>query len=376
MPRRRFSSALLVLLTVAGCAEPPVPPPPAPPEVTVAVPERRDVEGYLEFTGQTAAFEQVEVRARVRGFLEAVHFSPSDTVRKGALLFSIEDEDYSAARDQAEADVLNWQSELARLTADLQRLELAVESNAVSLQEVDAARASRDQAEASLMASRARLRQAELDLSYTQIHAPIAGRVNRWFVDPGNLVGSSDNTLLTDIVRLDPVFAYWEMSESILLELLSSQREGGGSSDGGFERDEIPVQLGLANEAGWPHDGWIDFADNTVDSSTGTIRMRGVFPNPDGAVIPGLFARIRLPLRVTAGAVLVPESAIGTDLGGKYLLVVGSDNVVELRHVQLGQQEGTLRVINEGLEHGEQIIVAGIQRARPGLPVNPTSQGS
>jgi RND family efflux transporter MFP subunit len=328
----------------------------------------------MEFTGDTAAYAAVEVRARVRGFLEEVHFNPSDEVRKGQLLFSIEDEPYVADRDMANAEVLRWQSEVDRAQADLNRLEQAVQSNAVSISEVDRARAERDQAAANLKSADARLVQAELDLSYTKILSPISGRVNRWFVDPGNLVGAGDNTLLTTVVQMQPIHAYWDMSESIFLRLLDEVNRGeAGDGDNVPEKGEFPVFLGLGNEDGWPHEGWIDYADTAVDSATGTLRVRGVFDNKNAAIFPGLFARLRVPNAMLPNAVLVQERALGTDLGGKFVYVVGSDNMVEQRYVELGPKEDGLVVALSGIDHGERYIVSGLQRARPGLPVTPTT---
>jgi len=373
--RVRALLALVATSLVSACAaEAPAPPPPAPPEVTVAVPERRDVQGYLEFTGRTVAFAEVEIRARVRGFLEEIHFTTSASIHKGDLLFSIEDEPYIADRDRAIADVRQWESELARAQADLERLEQAVESNAVSLSEVDKARADRDQADANRMAAEARLVQAALDLSYTKIHSPMDGVVNRWFVDPGNLVGATESTLLTTVVQMQPIHAYWEMSESIFLRMLDdANREGRGDGDNTPDRGEFPAFLGTGSEGGWPHEGWIDFADTSVDAGTGTLQLRAVFDNKRGMLFPGLFSRIRVPTSTLVDAVLIRESAIGTDLGGKYVYVVGDGDMVEQRYIQLGPKEGLMIVAASGLEHGERYIINGIQRARPGLPVTPTT---
>ena len=371
----RATLAIVATSLVAACApEAPAPPPPAPPEVTVAVPERRDVQGYNEFTGRTVAFAEVEIRARVRGFLEEVHFTPSDAIEEGDLLFSIEDEPYIADRDRAVADVRRWESELARAQADLERLLQAVESNAVSLSEVDKARADRDQADANRMAAEAQLVQAELNLSYTKIYSPMKGVVSRWFVDPGNLVGATESTLLTTVVLMQPIHAYWEVSEAIWLQMLQgANREGRADGDNRPEEGEFPVFLGTGNEEGWPHEGWADFADTSVDSGTGTLQLRAVFPNSNAMLFPGLFSRIRMPTEPLLDAVLIRQSAVSTDLGGKYVYVVGEGDVVEQRFIQLGPQEGLMVVAASGLEHGERYIVNGIQRARPGLPVTPTT---
>jgi len=367
-----MSLALAVVFSAFGCGgtEVTTEAPPLP-EVTVAYPEQRDVTNYLEFTGQTRAVEAVEIVARVQGVLEEMHFEPSTIVKEGDLLFVIEPEPYIASRDAADADVKTWEAELVRAKADLERLELAIQTNAVSAQEVDRARADVQQAEANLLGAKANLHQAEINLDYTQVRAPIGGLVSRNLVDLGNLVGSTGNTVLTTVMRIKPIYAYFDMSERYLLEALS-------------ERDITVVDppqegeafLGLSNEEGWPHAGGIDYIDNTVNTATGTIQIRAVFPNERGQLFPGLFARIRIPVTIEEGALLVSEQAIGTDLGGKYLLIVGEDDVVELRHVELGALEGELRVIRSGIEARERYIINGLQRARPGLPVTPMQGAS
>lgn len=369
---RTVAAALTLLL--GACAEAPAPPPPQPPAVDVAVPEVRDVQGAMEFPGRTAPRESVEIRARVPGQLREMHFSPATLVRRGQLLFTIEPEPYVADRDQANAAIASAEAELARAESDLQRLNQAVQTNAVSLQEVDRARAQRDQAQAALMSAQAALVQAEINLGYTTVTSPLTGLISRNLVDVGNLVGSGSATLLATINRIDPIFAYWEMSERLLLQIFRERNaEGGARFQRALAEGEVPVFLGLEGEEGWPHEGWIDYLDNTVDPGTGTIQVRGVFRNAAGGIFPGLFARVRVPTEVQPAAVLVPERAIGTDLGGKYLYVLGPDNIVEQRYVQLGQLEGLLRVITSGLRDGELFIVAGLQRARPGLPVTPTT---
>jgi RND family efflux transporter MFP subunit len=364
--------AAVAALAVAACGgEAPAPQAPPAPEVTVANPDIRNVTAYAEFTGRTEAYASVDVRARVSGELQEMLFSPSQPVQAGDVLFVIEPEPYEAERDIAVATIQQWEAEMARAQSDLQRLQQALQTEAVSEQEVDKASADVKTAEANLAAARAARVEAELQLSYTQVRAPISGMVSRNLVDLGNLVGSGQNTLLTTVNQIDPIYAYFDVSESIFLQALAARERSPGE---GPDRGDTPVFLGLDDEEGWPHEGVIDYFDNTVDASTGTIQARGAFPNPNGKLFPGLFARIRIPVREIVDAVLVREDAIGTDLGGKYVLVVGDGNVVELRHIELGplQQDGT-QVVLSGLDASERYIVNGLQRARPGLPVTPTA---
>lgn len=372
----RLLSTIFVVAIGTACAEPPAPPAPQPPAVTVARPEVRDVQAFFEFSGRTAPRETVQVRARVRGELRELHFTDGSTVRKGQLLFSIEHEPYAAIRDQAVADVSRWEAELASAQSDLERLEQAVRTNAVSLQEVDRARAQRDMAQANLMGARARQEQAEIDLAYTRVTSPIDGRISRRYVDPGNLVGAGDATLLADIARIDPLYVFFEMSETQFVGLLREYRQRDPDARGqSLAPGEAPIRVAVGDSADYAFDGWLDYVDNTIDPNTGTIQVRGLVPNPELLLFPGLFVRIRIPTEVLADAVLVPERAIGTDLGGKFVYVVGEGNVVEQRYVALGQLEGTLRVITEGVAATDTLIVEGLQRARPGMPVTP-AQGN
>ena len=365
---------LAAALAAAGCGSgPPAPPQFPPPEVTVGQPVQRDVTWYQEFTGRTAAVAAVDVRARVNGVLEAVHFTPSSDVRRGARLYTIERAPYVAARNAAEADVRTVEANLARARSDLARLEQAVQTNAVSARDVDRARAEVAQTEANLLGRQARLEQAELDLSYTEIRAPISGMIGRSRLDAGNVVGASDPAPLATIRRIDALYAYFDASETLLLEILE---QDGPPRDQPVSEGVLPIHLGLADEDGWPHEGVIDYMDNAVDPDTGTLQVRGRFPNPTGKLFPGLFARLRVPGPVQQDALLVEERAIGTDLGGKYVLVVGEGDVVELRHVELGVLEDGLRVVTAGLRAGERYVTNGLQRARPGLPVTPVTGGA
>lgn len=365
-------AALLAVGLTNGCGtEPPPPPQIPPPRVTVAQPIQRDVVSYEEFTGRTEAAEVVHVRSRVSGMLEKMHFTPSRVVRQGELLFTIEDASYVAARSAALANVETVQANLERARSDLARLEQAMRTNAVSAQEVDRARADVRQFEANLLGEQARLEQAELDLSHTEIRSPIRGLIGRNMVSVGNIVGAESEALAV-IMQIDPIYAYFDASEILVLDVLG--QVAGTAASQSSRRPSI--HLGLANEVGWPHKGVIDYIDNTVDPSTGTIQIRGTFPNPDGRLFPGLFARLRIAGPVQRDALLVIERAIGADLGGRYVLVVGPGDVVELRHVEVGATEGDLRVVTAGLRPDERYITNGMQRARPGLPVTPTMSGT
>jgi len=354
-------------LVVAACETPQAPPPPPPP-VVVATPTTRDVPRIFEFNGTTEAFQSVDIRARVQGFLEKIEFVPSSFVRKDDLLFVIEQEPYVARRDRAEAALRSAEAALRRAESDLDRLEQAVQTNAVSQQDVTRARAERDQAEAAKLGARAELENAKIEYEYTTVESPIDGLVSRNLVDVGNLVGRDGGTLLATVRRLDPIFAYFEISERLFARILEAQ---GGLTDPSDRSTEVPVTL-ILRETGQEVVGRVDSIDNTVDTGTGTIMVRGVFPNADARIFPGFFVAVRMTGETIEDAVLVQERAVGTDLGGKYLYVVGEGDVVEQRYVTLGpvQDDGTV-VILEGLERDERFILEGLLRARPGLPVTP-----
>ncbi len=352
--------------------------PPPPPPVTVAMPVQREVTDYLEYTGATRAAQTVEIRARVSGFLESMHFEPGATVNAGDLLFVIDPRPYEARVAAAEAEVANGKALLAKAESDFQRKALAIKKGAVTEADLVASRAERDAAEAGVRAAEASLLQAQLDLAYTQVTAPISGRLGRNRVDVGNLVGQSEPTLLTNITQYDPMYAYFNMNERDLLRMLAIHRsrveQGDVSVDQPLREAKIPLFLGDASAQGYPHQGWMDFAESAVDPTTGTIELRAVFDNTGQPpmLYPGLFVRLKLPVAERESALLVSERAVGADPAGRYLLVVGADDVVEQRPVQLGQLHDGLRVILKGLEPGERVVVNGLQRARPGAKVAPT----
>jgi len=364
---RPAAASVMLVGTMLGCGGPPETVAPPPPEVTVATPTQRDVTIIHEFVGTTQARESVEIRARVQGYLDEMSFEPSSFVHKGQLLFVIEPEPYEAQRDRAAAGLKAAEAGLRRAESDLDRLEQAVRTNAVSQQEVTRARAERDQASAAMLEAQAALTNAEIQLDYTTVNSPIDGLATRNYVDLGNLVGAGEATLLTTVRRIDPIFAYFEVSERFMAKVLELR----GGYDDEDRNAAVPATLVL-KETGLEIEGHVDSLENTVDPATGTIQLRAVFPNPDARLFPGFFVHVQLPGENLPNAVLVQETALGTDLGGRYVMVVGDGNVVERRYVEPGPlQDDNTRVILSGLESGERYVSEGLQRARPGMPVTP-----
>ncbi len=362
------STLLVLLLGLASCGNNDEAAPRQAPPVTVAKPIVGTVAEFTIFTGSSRAFETTDVVARVTGYLESVEFKASSMVQAGDLLFTIEDERYIAARDVAQAAVESAEADLLRAETELLRVEKASKSKAVSEMDVDRAKADRDMAVAAVASSKARLKDAELDLSYTRVVSPIDGYVSRNLVDRGNLVGAGGNTQLTRVNRITPIYVYFHAPESIVLEYLAVKREAAIKG----KKGPNAVRVALANEEGFPHEGVIDFIDNQVDPNTGTIELRARLENADMSIFPGLFVRIKATGKDIPNAVQVPEIAVGSDLGGKYVLVVGENNIVEQKYVKLGAAQGDGNVhIKSGLEGQETIIVNGLMFARPGLPVQP-----
>lgn len=344
----------------------------AAPQVTVAQPVRRDVTPFVEFTGTTRSIASAEVRARVSGRLESMAFTPSSVVNEGDLLFVIEREQYQAVRDEADAGLRAAKAQLALAESDLERIRMARESEAVSEQDLDRAVAQRDQAEARVLSAQAQLTVAELNYSYTLVRSPIKGQVSRRLVDIGNLVGGTEQTLLTTVNAMQPIFVYFEAPERTVLTMLSLRE---ADSLAGGQPDTTYASVATAIDSTFPHKGIIDYIDNTVDPTTGTIQIRAVLPNEDMKLFPGLFVRVRIPARPVRDAILVDERAIGTDLGGKYVYLVGDSSVVDQRYVTIGYTtDDGMALITQGLDGTETYIVNGILRARPGFPVAPMTE--
>jgi RND family efflux transporter MFP subunit len=359
-------------LGLAGCVRvPSAAPEAAPTPVTVSRPDEREVTDYADFTGRTAAVDSVEVRARVWGHLDKVHFKEGALVKKGDMLFEIDPRPYRADFERAEGTVAQCDARARRLERDYRRAKSLLARGAVGQEEYDRYEADYREAVANLHVSRANRDLAALNLGYTRVTAPVSGRVSRYVVTVGNLIQSGDQgggTLLTTIVSVDPMYVYFDMDERTVLRVRQLIREG---KAGSASETEWPVSLGLASEEGFPHRGTIDFEDNQVNPRTGTLRVRGVFPNKDEALSPGFFARVRVPIGRAHRALLVTDRAIDTDQGQKVLYVVNDKNEVVSRTVRLGALHHGLREITEGLEAGERVIVKGLQQVRPGVTVEP-----
>jgi RND family efflux transporter MFP subunit len=370
----RIVSALVLGLSVGlvGCARAPSEAPAAPPTpVTVSLPVERYVTDYVDFTARTAAVDSVEVRAHVWGYLDKVNFQEGAMVQKGDILCEIDPRPYQALLDQAKAKVRQDEAQLTYDEAEYQRNVRLVRTGAVSQSDLDKTAAARGVDIANIAADKALVASRQLDLGYTKVLAPVSGRVSRYVVTVGNLIQSGDQnggTLLTTLVSVDPMYAWFDVDEYTALRVRQLAREGKSDSprDGGY-----PVSLGLANEEGFPHQGTINFVDNRVNPKTGTIRVRGVFPNQEQVLLPGLFGRVRSPIGRPHNALLVCDRALDTDQGQKIVYIVDKDDKVVSRPVRLGAIHDGLREITDGLKPGERVIVNGLQQVRPGMTVEP-----
>lgn len=364
------TSGLILSVAVAACGDSPPPPPPAPP-VTVAAVLQREVTEWDEFTGRMEAVNAVEIRPRVSGYIRRIGFNEGNSVRKGQLLFEIDPRPYQAELARAEAELERAKTTAALAGREVERAQRLVAVQAISREEFDTRTSAHAEGDAGVRAAEAAVATARLDLEWTEVRSPITGRVSRAEVTPGNLVqaGPPDATLLTTVVSLDPIYVYFESDEQTYLKYTALARNGSRPNS----RDNLSVvQLGLANEEGFPHQGYIDFVDNQLNADAGTIRLRAVFANKNHEFTPGLFARIRLVGSGKYPATLVLDRAIGTDQDKKFVLILKPDSAVDYRPVQLGRlMDDGLRVITSGLKPGERIVINGMQRARPGTKVTP-----
>jgi RND family efflux transporter MFP subunit len=370
--RPALGLVLGLALGLVGCAPPP---PEAAPElipVSVSVPIQREVTEYADFTARTAAVDSVEVRAHVWGYLAKVNFKEGALAKKGDILFELDPRPYEALLNQAQAKVTQDQAQLRYDEAEYQRNLNLVNSGAVSRSDLDKTLAARGVDAANIAADKAVVAARQLDLDYTKVLAPVSGRTSRYVVTVGNLIQSGDQgggTLLTTIVSVDPMYAYFDVDERTVLRVRQLVREG--KADSPREKTDVPVWLSLANEDGFPHQGTINFVDNQVNPKTGTMRLRGVFPNKDQVMAPGFFGRARVRIGRPHPALLVTERALDTDQGQKILYLVNDKNEVVARPVQLGALHDGLREITDGLKPSDRVIVTGLQQVRPGVRVDP-----
>src|ERR1700756_1705672 len=357
---------------LTGCARVPSgAPEAAPTPVTVSYPVERYVTDYADYTARTAAVDSVEVRAHVWGYLDKVNFKEGALVQKGDVLFELDPRPYQAMLNQANAKVAQDEAQLKYDEAEYQRNLRLVSTGAVARSELDKSAAARGVDIANIAADKAAVASRELDLEYTKVIAPVSGRVSRYVVTVGNLILSGDQgggTLLTTIVSVDPIYAYFDVDELTVLRVRQMIREGKAKS---ARDNELPVWLGLANEDGYPHPGTINFVDNQINLKTGTLRLRGVFPNKDEALAPGYFARVRVPIGFPHRALLVSDRALDTDQGQKILYVVNEKSEVVSRPVLLGALHDVLRKIPHVMKPGDRVIVNGLQQVRPGIRVEP-----
>ena len=363
--------SLWATLALSGCGAKPPDPPPAPAVTVAAVPEREITE-WDEFTGRLEAVEQVEIRPRVSGYIRRVTFAEGKEVTKGEVLFEIDPRPYEAELARTEAEVARARTGAELAAREVARAQRLVDVQAISRQEFDSRVGAQGQGDASVRAAEAAVQTARLNLEWTRVRSPIAGRVSRADVTAGNLVqaGPPTATLLTTVVSLDPIYVYFEGDEQTYLKYAGLARDGSRPSS----RDvRNPIYMGLMNEDGrFPHQGYVDFVDNALNPETGTIRARAVFSSKDRLFTPGLFARLKLVGSGKYRTTLALDRAVGTDQDKKFVLVLKPDSTVEYRSVQIGRLVDGLRVVTTGLKAGEQIVINGMQRARPGMKVAPT----
>jgi RND family efflux transporter MFP subunit len=372
--RRRVgpaSAALAAIVLLAGCEQNSYVAPP-PPKVDVALPVQRPVTRYLEATGNTAPIKSVDLVARVQGFLESIDYKDGDFVKEGTTLFTIEPETYRLKLEQAKASEVGAQATVKQAEADFKRQSDLVARQAVSQATLDTSTATRDNAQASLQQAQANTKIAEINYGYTKVSAPFDGVVSAHLVSVGELVGaSSPPTQLATIVALDPIWVNFTVSEQ---DVLRVRAEVARRRLTPTELKQFPIEIGLQTENGYPHQGTLDYVSPTVNQSTGTLSVRGIIANPTHVLLPGYFVRVRVPDNRAENALLIPDTALGSDQSGRYVLVVNGDNVVEQRKVQTGALDAGLRVIENGLKADDRVVIAGLLRAIPGQKVDPQLQ--
>jgi len=376
MPKRLAARVTFICLGLAllvtGCGQgAPQQAAPPPPAVTVAKPTKQSVTDFDEYVGRFVSIDMVEIRARVPGYLDKVQFEDGQIVKAGDLLFTIDRRPFETTLAQTKANLAQARANLSFAESDLARGQQLVRDKTITEQTFDQRTQAKRVAEASVAAQEAAVRQAELDLQFTELRAPVAGRIGDRRVSPGNLVtgGTGGNTtLLATIVSIDPIRFEFTFDEASYLRY---ERLASGGADAASRGKGVKVMLRLIDEADFTHEGTVDFVDNVIDRSSGTIRGRAQIPNPKGLFTPGMFARVRVPASLPYDALLVPDVAIGSEQVRKYVMVVGADNTATQKYVTLGQLVNGLRVVKSGLSPDDSVVVNGLARIRPGIKVAP-----
>ncbi|WP_280704621.1 efflux RND transporter periplasmic adaptor subunit [Bradyrhizobium sp. BR13661] len=364
----RALAATAAVMALAGCEDKNTFVAPPPPKVDVATPVQRPVTRYVEATGNTAPIKSVDLVARVQGFLQTIDYTDGTFVKQGTQLFTIEPETYKLKLDQAQAAETGAQASLKQAEADYKRQVDLVQRQAVSQATLDTSTSTRDNAQANLQQAQANTRLAEVNYGYTKVTAPFDGIVSAHMVSIGELVGVSSPTQLATIVAMDPIYVNFTVNEQDVLRIRAeAQRRGLTTAD----LRQFPIEVGLQTETGYPHEGKLDYVAPTINTSTGTLAVRGLVPNDKRVLLPGYFVRVRVPFGDAKDALLVPDTALGSDQSGRYLLVVNKDNVVEQRKVQIGPVDGGLRVIENGLMPDDRVITSGLLRVIPGQKIDP-----
>jgi RND family efflux transporter MFP subunit len=366
----RLAFVTIAFAALSACEQNTFVPPPAP-KVEVAMPVQKAVTRYLDATGNTAAIKNVDLVARVQGFLQSINYQDGTFVKEGTTLFTIEPETYKLKLEQAQAAESGAQASVKQAEADFKRQSDLVQKQAVSQSTLDTSTSARDNAQSNLQQAQANTKIAQVNYGYTNVTAPFDGIVSAHLVSVGELVGVASPTQLATIVALDPIYVNFNVNEQDVLRVREEARRRGMTVN---DIRQLPVEVGLQTETGYPHKGKLDYVSPTINQSTGTLAVRGVLANPDRVLLPGYFVRIHVPFDERKDALLVPDAALGSDQAGRYLLVVNGENVVEQRKVQTGPLEGELRVIESGLKGDDKVVIAGLLRAIPGQKVDPQLQ--
>jgi len=373
-PTTALGAAISLALFVAACGQG-TPPAPPPPQVTVANPVREKLVDRDEYVGRFIAVDSVEIRARVSGYLEKVHFTDGQLVKAGDLLFTLDQRPFRASLDQAKADLARAKSQVDLSAADLTRAETLLQQKTIAEALYDQRVQAKRAADAALQAADAALKTAQLNLEFTELRSPVSGRIGDRRVSPGNLVTGTTTggtTLLATVVSIDPIRFEFSFDEASYLRYQRIARDAGRAAERGTK---LPVQLRLLDEKAFEHKGHVDFVDNTVDTSSGTIRGRAIFENTNGVFTPGMFARILLPGSPEYEALLVPDASVGTEQIRKFVYVVDAENTVRQKYIELGSLQGSMRVVRSGLDASDRVVVNGLMRARAGAKVTPMTEG-